>query len=128
GGALPKMMLPYKLFIGGPVGNGGQWTPWIHLADEIGAILFLLDRDDLEGPFNLVAPQQVKQKEFARALGKALGRPSFMPTPAFMLKLVFGEMAEELLLSGQRAVPRKLLNAGFKFQYTDLQKALADVL
>ena len=127
GGALAKMLPPFKLFVGGPVGGGGQYMPWIHLVDEVRAIRFLLDRPDARGPFNLTAPEPLTNKRFSRALGKVLGRPSFMPAPAFALELALGEMSK-IVLEGQRAVPRKLLEAGFEFRFADLEAALRDLL
>jgi uncharacterized protein len=131
GGALPNMTLPFKLFAGGPLGSGRQYWPWIHIADEIAAIRFLIDNalrgNALPGPFNLTAPNPLTNKEFSKILGGALGRPSFMPAPAFALRLAMGEVAT-ILLDGQRAIPQALLDAGFKFQYPDLQPALTDLL
>ncbi len=124
GGALAKMLPLFRFWLGGPLGNGQAWFPWIHLTDELGAIRHLLKHDDLRGPFNLVAPGIVRQRDFARALGRALHRPAVMPAPAFALKVMLGEMAEEVLLTGQHAVPRKLLDSGFHFTYPDLDQAL----
>lgn len=126
GGALARMALPFQLFIGGPVGSGRQYFPWIHLADEINAIQFLLENPQARGVFNLSAPNPVTMKEFAAALGKALGRPSFMPVPAFALQLLFGEMAS-ILLNGQRAIPTRLQQAGFTFHYPTVDAALAHI-
>lgn len=126
GGALPRMALPFRLFAGGPVGGGGQWLPWIHLADEVGAIRFLLERSEARGPFNLTAPEPVTNRELARALGGALGRPSFLPTPGFALKLVMGEMAT-IVLDGQRAIPRALLDLGYRFRFARISEALTDL-
>lgn len=127
GGALPRMLLPFRLFAGGPVGSGRQWVPWIHIADEVGAIRFLLERDDASGPFNLTAPEPVTNRDFSRALGRALGRPSWLPAPAFALRLALGEMAS-LLLTGQRAVPRGIADLGYAFRFPELQAALRDLL
>ncbi len=127
GGALPRMLLPFKLFAGGPAGSGEQYMPWIHLADEVGAIRFLLDRDGAGGPFNLTAPEPLTNREFSRLLGKVLGRPSFLPAPAFALKLALGEMSK-IVLEGQRAVPARLLEAGYGFRFTDAEAALRDLL
>jgi len=126
GGALPKMAMPFQMFAGGPLGSGTQGFPWIHLDDEVGGILFALDHDALTGPINLAAPQTLDNREFSAALGRALGRPSWAPAPAFVLKLVLGEMSE-MLLGGQRAKPKKLLDAGFKFKYADADAALAAI-
>ncbi len=127
GGALGKMLLPAKLGANGPLGSGRQGFPWIHLDDEIGAIRFLIDRDDATGPFNLTAPNPPAQAEFARALGRVIHRPSFLPAPAFALRLALGEMAD-MLLEGQRAVPKRLLELGYRFRFPDLEGALGDLL
>ena len=127
GGALPQMLLPFKLFVGGKVGSGGQWVSWIHHADEVGIILFALDRADVRGPLNASAPNPVTNYQLAKAIGHAMGRPSFFPTPAFMLKLAFGEMAN-LIVKGQRVLPKRALELGYKFQFPDIDSALADVL
>lgn len=126
GGALPKMSLPFKLGAGGPLGGGRQWVPWIHLADEVGAIRFLLERDDARGPFNLTAPQPLTNRDFGRALGKALHRPSLAPAPGFALRLVLGEMAG-MLLNGQRAVPQRLLEMGYVFRFPEALQALRNL-
>lgn len=126
GGALPKMLLPFKLFAGGPVGSGRQWLPWIHLADEVAAIRFLLEHGDARGPFNLTAPEPVTNAELAHAAGRVLKRPSFMPAPRLALRAALGEMAT-LLLDGQRAVPRRLLELGFAFRYPEIEPALRDL-
>ena len=127
GGALPRMLMPVKMFIGGPLANGQQYFPWIHLQDEIAAIRFLIDSQSANGVYNLSAPNPVTNAEFIRTLGKIVGRPTFMPVPAFAMQLMFGEMSM-LLLAGQREVPRRLLKEGFRFQYTDAASALKDVL
>lgn len=127
GGALPKMLLPFRLFAGGPVGNGRQYMPWIHLADEVGAIRFLLDHPSAAGAFNLTAPQPLTNREFSRVLGRVLRRPSFMPAPAFALRLVLGEMSK-LLLEGQRALPHRLEEAGYRFRFPSLEAALKNLL
>lgn len=126
GGALPRMALPFKLFGGGPVGSGDQWLPWIHLADEVEAIRLLLESSQAAGPFNLTAPEPVTNRELAKALGRALGRPSFVPTPGFVLKLALGEMST-IVLDGQRAVPRALLDLGYAFRFERIADALADI-
>jgi len=128
GGALTKMLPAFKLGLGGPLGAGDQMVPWIHLDDEAGAIAFLLQTPGLSGPFNLAAPEAVDSRAFARALGRALGRPAFLPAPGFALKLLLGQMAEEVLLSGVRAEPTRLLAAGYQFRHPTLAGALADVL
>ena len=126
GGALGQMLPPFKAFVGGPIGSGKQWFPWIHLEDEVAAILWAIDRDSLSGPVNLVAPGIVTMREFASALGRALHRPSLFPVPAGPLRLLLGEFAG-VLLEGQRAVPKKLLDSGFRFKFTDVGAALADL-
>ncbi|HEY0782647.1 MAG TPA: TIGR01777 family oxidoreductase [Thermoanaerobaculia bacterium] len=127
GGALPKLLLPFRFGAGGPMGGGGQWLPWIHVADEVAAIRFLLEQGDAHGPFNLSAPQPLTNRDFSRLLGRALRRPSFLPTPAFALRLALGEMADALL-SGQRAVPHALEALGFTFRYPEAEAALRDLL
>jgi uncharacterized protein (TIGR01777 family) len=127
GGALAKMLPIFRLGLGGPLGGGAQWLPWIHMADEVGAILFLLASSAASGPFNLCAPRPVTNRDFARALGRRLHRPSFLAAPAPALRLAVGELAEALLRS-QRAVPRRLLAAGYGFRFPDLDAALADLL
>jgi uncharacterized protein (TIGR01777 family) len=126
GGALGKMLPPFKAFVGGPIGSGKQWFPWIHIADEVRAILWSIDHD-LTGPVNLTAPGIVTMKDFAKALGRALRRPSWAPVPAAPLKILIGEFATALL-EGQRAVPKKLLDSGFRFRFDDVDSALRDVL
>jgi uncharacterized protein len=126
GGALPKMSLPFRLGVGGPLGGGRQWLPWIHLADEVGAIRFLLEREEARGPFNLTAPQPLTNRGFSRALGKALHRPSLAPAPGFALRLVLGEMAA-MLLEGQRAVPQRLFEMGYAFRFPEALQALRNL-
>lgn len=127
GGALPRILLPFRLFAGGPLGSGGQWWSWIHVADEVGAIRFLMETEAAGGPFNLTAPNPVTNAEFARILGKVVGRPAVMPAPAFALKLVFGEMAT-VLLDGQRVVPKRLQEMGYQFLFTQLEQTLRELL
>jgi hypothetical protein len=127
GGALVPLKLAFSLFAGGPMGNGQQYWPWLHLADEIAAIRFLIEQN-AAGVFNLSAPTPLTNAEFARGLGQVMKRPSFMPTPAFALKIAMGELAEALLLNGQRMMPRNLLKLGYKFRFTELAPALTDLL
>ena len=127
GGALPRMLLPFRLGLGGRLGSGRQPFPWIHIADEVGAIRFLMEREGARGPYNLTAPNPVSNAEFTRILARVLGRPALIPVPAFALRLAFGEMGD-LLLTGQRAVPRRLLEAGYAFRFPDLEAALRDLL
>jgi uncharacterized protein (TIGR01777 family) len=125
GGALEKMLPPFKAFVGGPIGSGKQWFQWIHIADEVAAILWCIDRE-VTGPVNLSAPGIVTMKEFAKALGRALHRPSWAPVPAAPLKILIGEFASALL-EGQRAVPKKLLDSGFRFRFENVDTALRDL-
>jgi uncharacterized protein len=127
GGVLPRMALPFRMLAGGPLGNGRQWLAWIHEMDEVGAIRFLIEREDADGPFNLTAPAPLPNRDFSRALGEALHRPSFAPAPGFALRLLLGEMADALL-HGQRAVPRKLLDLGYVFRYPEALAALRGLL
>jgi uncharacterized protein len=127
GGALSQMAPLFKKFLGGPIGSGGQWFSWIHQADLARAFRFIQENPRLSGPVNLTAPYPVRNRELARALGRVLHRPSFMPTPEFMLRLVLGEFAETLL-TGQKVVPQRLLDAGFTFNFPAIEKALADLL
>ena len=126
GGALPRLLLPFRFFVGGPLGSGRQWVPWIHIVDEVRAIRFLLEQDEARGPYNLTAPHPVTNRELARALGRALRRPAWLPVPAPALRLALGEMST-VLLTGQRAVPKRLLEAGFVFQFPDLEAALRNL-
>lgn len=127
GGALGKMLLPFKMGMGGPVGSGKQWMSWIHNDDMAGLFALPLDNPAASGPINGVAPQPVTNKDFGKALGRALGRPSFMPTPAFGLRLMLGEVAN-VVTSGQRVLPRKAQQLGYQFQFAGIDGALADVL
>ncbi len=126
GGALPRLALPFRFFLGGPLGGGRQWVPWIHIADEVRAICFLLEKEDARGPYNLAAPRPVTNRELARALGRALRRPAWLPVPAPALKLLLGEMSA-VLLTGQRATPKRLLEEGFVFQFPELETALRNL-
>lgn len=125
---LKQITFPFKLGLGGPIGQGTQPFSWIHLADVANAIEFLFDRSDINGPVNIVSPNCVMQKQWAKALGKALKKPSFMPTPAVLIKLMLGtEMANELVLYGQHVYPERLLEQGFQFQYPELSGALEEI-
>jgi uncharacterized protein len=128
GGALPRMILPLKLFVGGKIGSGRQWFPWITLQDAVEALRFALENGHVRGPLNLIAPQPVQNAAFTKALARALHRPALFPAPAFALRLAFGEMADALILSSQRAVPRKLEQLGFQFRYPELSAALDAIL
>jgi uncharacterized protein (TIGR01777 family) len=123
GGALTKMVPAFKAFMGGPMGNGCQWFPWIHLDDLMAALLYILEHPQITGPLNFCAPDPVLNRDLAASLGKILHRPAFMPAPAFVMRLVLGEFSQ-VLLGSQRTVPRKLLDHGFEFQYPQIDKAL----
>jgi hypothetical protein len=127
GGALKKMLLPFKLGLGGPLAGGRQWMPWIHVDDEAGLLLFAAQTASISGPFNAVAPHPVTNKALTRALAKQLHRPAFLPAPYFGLKLVLGEMAS-MLVASQRVVPQAAEKAGYKFRYPELDAALAAIL
>jgi uncharacterized protein (TIGR01777 family) len=128
GGALPQMLLPFRLGAGGPVGSGLQYWPWIHRDDWIGLVHWAIQTASASGPLNATAPEPVTNRDFARALGRAMHRPAFMPMPASALRLLLGEMADGLLLSGQRAIPERALRAGFVFTYTRVDDALGAIL
>lgn len=128
GGALAKMLPAFYLFGGGPMGHGRQWMSWIHLDDMIRLILFCIDTPDLQGAINGTAPEPVSNKTFSQTLGRVMMRPALLPLPAFVLKAIFGQMADELLLNGINVIPKKLQDNGFKFDYPTLDKALADIL
>ena len=129
GGVLPKMLLPFKFGAGGKLGSGRQWVSWIALEDEVGAIVHLLGDDSLSGPFNLTAPNPVTNADMTKAIGKALRRPTFLPAPALALKTALGaEMAGELLLVSQRALPTRLLDSGFTFAQPEFAEALRRAL
>ncbi len=123
GGALGQMVPLFKKFIGGPIGSGKQWFSWVHVKDLAEAFVFLMKHPEISGPVNFCAPHPVRNKDLAKALGKVLHRPSFMPAPGFMIKLVLGEFGS-VILEGQRVVPRRLLDHGFVFQYPNIDKAL----
>jgi len=127
GGPLAKMLLPFKLGLGGPMGSGQQWLSWIHRDDLIGLITFALDNPNVSGPMNATAPQPVTNKEFGKALGRALGRPAFMPTPGFILKFVMGDGAE-IVLTGQRVLPKRAQLLGYQFRFPSLDEALVEIL
>jgi len=125
GGALPRMLLPFRLGVGGPVGTGRQYWAWIHRDDWVSLIRFVMATPAVAGPVNVTAPAPVTNAEFARELGRAMRRPSFMRAPGFALRMLLGEMADALLLTGQRAVPAKAARNGFEFKYPTLETALA---
>lgn len=128
GGALPRMALPFRLGLGGPIGGGRQWMSWIALEDLVRVFLFALARSDLSGPVNAVSPLPVTQREFSRLLGRVLGRPGFLPAPGWLIRMVLGEMGRELLLYGQRVSPGRLLSAGFEFEHGELETHLRRIL
>jgi hypothetical protein len=127
GGALPQMLVPAKLGMGGPIAGGRQWFPWIHVSDVVGLILHALDDATLAGPINLVAPGILRQGAFAKELGHALNRPAVAPTPGFAIKVLLGEGAQ-IVLQGQHAVPRVALESGYIFQFAEVSAALADLV
>jgi uncharacterized protein len=127
GGALSQMAPLFKKFIGGPIGSGGQWFSWIHQADLARAFRFIQENPQLSGPVNFTAPNPVRNRELARTLGRVLHRPSFMPTPAFMLRLVLGEFAETLL-TGQKVLPKRLIDAGFTFSFPTIEATIENLL
>lgn len=123
GGAWPKIALPFKLFVGGPMGSGSQYWPWIHMDDEVGAIRFLLENPAAQGIFNLTAPEPLPNREFAARVGKVMGRPAFFPVPAPILEIALGEMST-VLLGGHRAIPAHLQKLGYPFRYPELDAAV----
>lgn len=127
GGAFPRLLLPFRFFAGGPMGSGKQWYSWIHLLDEARALRFLIDTEEASGAFNLTAPEPTTNGQLARLMGKMMGRPAFFPVPGFALRLAFGEVAD-VVLKGQRAAPRRLLDLGFEFHFPTAETALADLL
>lgn len=127
GGVMGKMLPPFRMFVGGPLGSGKQPFAWIHRADAVAAIKFVVTNDLMEGPVNVTAPQSVTMNEFAKALGRVMGRPAVMRVPEWALKLLFGEMAT-IMTEGQDAPPDELLAAGFKFRYSDLDSALKEIV
>ena len=128
GGALPRMVTPFQLGAGGPIGNGRQWMSWISIDDAVTIILEALRNGDMHGPFNAVAPEPVRNAEFASRLGEVLHRPALVPAPAFALRLLFGEMADAALLASQRVVPARLTALGFSFRHPTLAEALRAIL
>jgi len=127
GGAFPLLVLPFRFFVGGPLGSGEQWLPWIHMADHVRAMRFLIQDDTATGPFNLAAPQPVTNAEFSRLLGHVLKRPACLRVPGFAVRLALGEMST-VVLDGQRAIPQRLHNLGFEFSFPEPEPALRDLL
>ncbi|MBF0452380.1 MAG: TIGR01777 family protein [Candidatus Magnetomorum sp.] len=127
GGALQSMLPAFRLLLGGPLGNGKQWFPWIHINDLCRAVEFLITHSDQHGQYNFCAPQTIRNNDFVHALGKVLNRPAVIPAPAFMIRLIFGELGETLL-TGQRASPEHLTTSGFQFDFPDIKQALTNLL
>jgi uncharacterized protein (TIGR01777 family) len=128
GGMLAELLPPFKLGVGGPLAGGGQYLSWIHRGDEVGLILWALDNDSVEGVINATAPTPATNKEFSKALGRALGRPAVIPVPGFVLDLKFGGEFGKVLKGGQRVLPKRALQLGYEFKYPELDEALADLL
>jgi len=128
GGALGAMLPPFKMGLGGRVGDGRQWMSWINVQDMVGAIHHILKNDLLQGPVNMVAPKPVTNADFTRTLASVLSRPAIFPMPAFAVKTIFGEMGEELLLSSQKVEPGKLISSGYPFRFRDLRTSLENLL
>jgi hypothetical protein len=128
GGALPKMVLPFRFFAGGKIGSGQQWMSWISLDDVIDILRFALENGNVRGPINVISPQPVQNAEFTKTLASAMHRPALFPAPPFALRLALGEMADALLLSSQRVLPKKLESLGYHFHYSDLATALKNIL
>jgi uncharacterized protein (TIGR01777 family) len=127
GGAMSKLIPAFKLFVGGPLGDGHQWFPWLHLDDLMAAMVFVLEHPEVSGPLNFCAPNPVRNRELAQTLGEVLSRPSFMPAPAFMIRLAMGEFGD-VFLGSQRTIPDKLVNHGFSFQYPDIRGAIKAIV
>jgi len=127
-GLLKQLLLPFKLGVGGPLAGGGQYMPWIHVDDEVRLLLWALDTDGASGTYNATAPNPVTNREFSKALGRVLGRPAVVPVPKLALKARFGGELGEVAAGGQRTVPRRALDAGFKFRHPELEPALSDLL
>ncbi|RPJ02074.1 MAG: TIGR01777 family protein [Candidatus Aminicenantes bacterium] len=128
GGSFPTLVRPFRFLVGGPLGGGRQWFSWISLEDEVRAIRLLIGRRELSGPFDLTAPEPVRQKDLCRIIGKAMRRPCWFPVPAALLRLLFGEKAEQVLLVSQRVLPRRLVRAGFEFRHPDAASAVSAIL
>jgi uncharacterized protein (TIGR01777 family) len=127
GGVLSQMIPLFNKYIGGPIGSGKQWFSWVHIKDLAEAFTFLLKHPEISGPVNICSPNPVRNEDLAKALGKALHRPSFIPAPAFMVKLALGEFGS-VILEGQRVIPKRLLDSGFAFQYPEIDKALQEIV
>jgi len=127
GGAMEKMVPGFRFFMGGTMGSGRQWFPWIHIDDLVLAVKFILEHKDIDGPVNFCAPNPVKNRDFANAMGHVLRRPAIMPAPSFMIRLVMGEFGD-LMLFSQRAMPEKLLSYGFTFNHPEVEGAVRDIV
>jgi uncharacterized protein (TIGR01777 family) len=128
GGLIPRLLPVFRFFLGGHPGSGRQWLSWIHVDDVTAAVRFLIENEHMQGAFNLTSPNPVLAKDFYKLLGQVMHRPAVFPLPAFGLKLLMGQMATELLLAGQRAIPERLLQAGYEYRYPDLKSALQDII
>ena len=127
GGALQRLLIPFKLFIGGTPGDGTQWVPWIHINDLISIFEYAVDTDKLKGPINGVSPNPVRMKDFTKLIGKVLHRPSYFKVPSFILRLIMGEAAS-VVLEGAKVIPQKLTDSGYEFKFAELETALKDLL
>ncbi len=127
GGALPKMVMPFRFFAGGPIGSGSQWFPWIHYYDQVEVIRFLIENKAAAGPVNLAAPNPLRNRDFAKVIGRVMGRPAFAPAPAFVFKTIFGEMST-VLLDGQQVMPKRLQEWGYQFKFPTAEATLKDIL
>jgi uncharacterized protein (TIGR01777 family) len=127
GGALPRLALPFRLFAGGHLGSGKQYWSWIHLDDWTRMVRWAMSKPEIKGPLNVTAPSPVTNRELAEAVGRALHRPALMPAPAFAVRLLLGEMADAMILSGQRVLPAKATRAGFEFRYPTVDSALRQI-
>jgi uncharacterized protein (TIGR01777 family) len=126
-GALPRLELPFRFFAGGRIGSGRQWWSWIHVEDWVTMVLWALLTPDVSGPINVTAPNPVTNAEFAKTLGHVLKRPAILPAPGFAVRIALGEMAGALVLKGQRVLPKRATDGGFRFHYPELAKALAAI-
>ncbi|MEL1136585.1 TIGR01777 family oxidoreductase [Desulfitobacterium sp. THU1] len=126
-GALTRMVMPFKFYVGGPLGKGTQWLPWIHVEDHIRMVRFIIEHEEITGPVNGTSPAPVRMKDFSTILGEVLKKPSWFPVPEFILKIALGQMSE-MLLNGQRAIPQKISDIGFEFKFPDLRSALEEAL
>lgn len=124
GGILKEMLLPFKLGLGCKISDGGAWMSWIHIKDLCNIIMYIINNKNIEGPVNCSSPNPVQNREFSKSLAKALSRPMFLTMPSFIVKIIFGEMGETLLLNGQRVLPNKIIKAGYSFEFDNLKKAL----